>query len=70
MLQGLGLGYISIHACKNDCVLYWAEHIDRQECPHCGTSRWKIDDGSIKKISHKVMLSFPLKHRLQRLFMS
>ncbi|KAM3248118.1 hypothetical protein P3L10_009886 [Capsicum annuum] len=39
MLQGLGLGYILIHACKNDCVLYWAEHKDRQECPHCGTSR-------------------------------
>ncbi|KAL3370740.1 hypothetical protein AABB24_007665, partial [Solanum stoloniferum] len=70
MLQGLGLGYISIHACKNDCMLYWAEHKDRQECPHCATSRWKIDNGKDKKIPHKVLRYFPLKPRLQRLFMS
>ncbi|WMV59292.1 hypothetical protein MTR67_052677 [Solanum verrucosum] len=70
MLQGLGLGYISINACKNDCVLYWAEHKNRQECPHCGISRWKIDNGKDKKIPHKVLRYFPLKPRLQRLFMS
>uniref|UniRef100_M1BNA0 TNP2, partial n=1 Tax=Solanum tuberosum TaxID=4113 RepID=M1BNA0_SOLTU len=70
MLQGLGLEYISIHACKNDCVLYWAKHKDRQECPYCGTSRWKIDNGREKKIPHKVLRYFPLKPRLQRLFMS
>ncbi|XP_060194586.1 uncharacterized protein LOC132623787 isoform X2 [Lycium barbarum] len=70
MLQGLGLGYISIHACTNDCVLYWAEHKDRQKSPHCGTSRWKIDNGRDKKIPHKVLRYFPLKPRLQRLFMS
>ncbi|WMV33200.1 hypothetical protein MTR67_026585 [Solanum verrucosum] len=66
----LGLGYISIHVCKNDCMLYWAEHKDRQECPHCATSRWKIDNGKDKKIPHKVLRYFPFKPRLQRLFMS
>ncbi|KAH0696315.1 hypothetical protein KY289_013797 [Solanum tuberosum] len=70
MLQGLGLGYISIHACKYDCVLYWGEFKDRQECPQCGTSRWKIEKGKGKKIPHKVLRYFPLKPRLQRLFMS
>ena len=34
MLQGLGLGYISIHACKYDCVLYWNEFKDKQKYPH------------------------------------
>lgn len=49
MLQGLGLGYISIYACKNYCVLYWDEHKDRDDCPHCGTLRWKINNGENKK---------------------
>ncbi|KAM3301389.1 hypothetical protein P3S67_015891 [Capsicum chacoense] len=70
MLQDLGLGYILIHVCKNACVLYWAEHKDRQECPHCGTSKWKIDNRRDKRIPQKVLRYFPLKSRLQRLFMS
>lgn len=55
MLQGLGLRYISIHSCKYDCALYWNEFEDTQECPHCGTSRWKIDKEKGKKIPHKVL---------------
>ncbi|KAM3289913.1 hypothetical protein P3S67_018202 [Capsicum chacoense] len=70
MLQGLGLGYISIYDYKNNCVLYWFEYKDRQECPHCGTLRWKINNGRDKRIPHKVLLYFPLKPILQRLFMS
>jgi hypothetical protein len=28
--QGLGLRYESIHACKNDCALFWKEHADKE----------------------------------------
>ncbi|KAK6789448.1 hypothetical protein RDI58_013247 [Solanum bulbocastanum] len=70
MLQGLGLGYVLIHACKNDYMLYWVEYKDGQECLHHGTSRWKINNGKDNKIPHKVLRYFPLKPRHQRLFIS
>ena len=70
MLNDLGLGCISIHACKYDCALFWEEFEQCEQCPTCGTSRWKIDDGKGKKIQHKILRYFPLKSRLQRLFLS
>lgn len=70
MLRGLGLGYVSIHGCKNDCALFHKEYKDAQECPICGESRWRINDGKGKKIPYKILRYFPLKPRLQRLFMS
>ncbi|XP_039138806.1 uncharacterized protein LOC120276140 [Dioscorea cayenensis subsp. rotundata] len=66
-LRDLGLNYVPIHACKFDCALFWGEFEDKQYCPVCGTSRWKFID---KKIPWKVLRYFPLKPRLQRLFMS
>ena len=68
MLRALGLGYISIHACKYDCALFWGEYKDLQECPICSTSRWKINDGHGKKIPYKILRYFPLTPRLQRLY--
>ncbi|KAK9277062.1 hypothetical protein L1049_006601 [Liquidambar formosana] len=69
-MRDLGLGYTAIHACQHDCVLFWKEHEHKDECPECGESRWKYNDGKRKKISHKILRYFPLKPRLQRLFMS
>jgi len=37
--RDLGFGYELIHACKNDCVLFWKEHADKEKCPKCDTSR-------------------------------
>ena len=70
LMRDLGLGYILIHACINDCVLYWKEHENVEECPQCGESRWKYDEAKRKKIPQKVLRYFPLKPRLQRLFTS
>jgi hypothetical protein len=36
LIQNLGLGYISIHACQNGCVLYRNEHEVANQCPVCG----------------------------------
>lgn len=41
IVKDLGFDYHKIHACPNDCILYWKEHKDRKECPVCHTSRWK-----------------------------
>jgi len=68
--RDLGFSYERIHACKNDCVLFWKNHADKEECPICKTSRWATVKGKGKKISHKVLRYFPIKPRLQRLFMS
>jgi hypothetical protein len=68
--RDLGTGYELIHACKNDCVLFWKEHADKDKCPKCNTSRWSIVKGSGKKIPQKVLWYFPIKLRLQRLFTS
>ncbi|KAF7133467.1 hypothetical protein RHSIM_Rhsim09G0074400 [Rhododendron simsii] len=72
LMRELGLGYISIHACPNNCVLFWKENKDLQQCPNpdCGASRWKHAPSKRKKIPQKVLRYLPLKPRLQRLFMS
>ncbi|KAL3651955.1 hypothetical protein CASFOL_004957 [Castilleja foliolosa] len=41
-----------------------------EACPVCQTSQWKVNDNVGKKIPHKILRYFPLKPRLQRLFMS
>ncbi|XP_074353061.1 uncharacterized protein LOC141692230 [Apium graveolens] len=80
MIKELGLDYQKNHACTNDCMLYWAENINEVKCKVCGISRWKIMDNDTRdvdtsstgkkyNIPSKVMRYFPLKPRLQRVFM-
>ena len=76
----LGLGYEKIHACPNDCILFWKENVNLEACPCCKVSRWKTNEASIasknassnkgKKKAAKILQWFPLKPRLQRLFLS
>ncbi|OIT36597.1 hypothetical protein A4A49_06472 [Nicotiana attenuata] len=70
VLRDLGLGYTKIDACQNDCILYWREHANAQSCPKCGESRWKSKENGGKKVAHKVLRHFPIKPRLQRLYMA
>ncbi|CAA7027471.1 unnamed protein product [Microthlaspi erraticum] len=44
-ISKLGLDYESIHACPNDCMLYWGEDTDHDVCKICETSRWKTKNG-------------------------
>ncbi|XP_038713903.1 uncharacterized protein LOC120007624 isoform X1 [Tripterygium wilfordii] len=69
IIRDLCLDYEKIDACKNDCVLFWEEHKDAQCCPICGLSRWKVVNRK-RKIPHKILRYFPLKGRLQKLYMS
>ncbi|XP_075096465.1 uncharacterized protein LOC107796372 [Nicotiana tabacum] len=69
IVEGLGLKYEKIHVCPNDCMLFRKEFANKNvnKCNICGASRWKND---ARKIPAKVLRFFPLKPRLQRLFMS
>ncbi|XVE92524.1 hypothetical protein REPUB_Repub01dG0104600 [Reevesia pubescens] len=80
LIGELGLSYEKIHACPNNCMLFWKDNINDSMCSMCGASRW-VDDGGdsnvglssktkkIKRKAKKVLRWFPLKPRLQRLFM-
>ena len=57
--RDLGLGYDLIHACKYDCILYWKEFSNSQQCPVCHGPRYKINGGK-SKIPHKVLCHFLL----------
>ncbi|GJU77931.1 hypothetical protein Tco_1275001 [Tanacetum coccineum] len=65
----IGLGYESIHACVNDCFLFWCEdNKDKQFYPVCNMSRWK--DNNKKKVPKKVLRYFLIIPRRQRLYKS
>ncbi|XP_060168937.1 uncharacterized protein LOC132599669 [Lycium barbarum] len=77
VIRDLGFSYHKIDAYVNDCMLYWKEDNLLDSCKVCGASRWKIEKPSWetknrkgKKIASKTLRYFPLKPRLQRLFMS
>ena len=65
--RGLGFDYNIIHACKNDCVLFWKQYAECESCPVCLESRWTSDK---RNVPQKVLRHFPLIPRLQRLFTS
>ncbi|XP_074350584.1 uncharacterized protein LOC141689948 [Apium graveolens] len=81
MIKDLGLDYQKIHACSNDCMLFWAENEGLDICKKCKTSRWKvvedkngpnmdISKSKEHKVPAKVLRYFPLKPKLQRMFLS
>ncbi|XP_074346497.1 uncharacterized protein LOC141685284 [Apium graveolens] len=80
VIRDLGLDYQKIHACPNSCMLYWAENKVKDFCDTCGVSRWIIQEKKgipdnndppklIYKVPANIMRYFPLRPRLQRLFM-
>ncbi|WOH15038.1 hypothetical protein DCAR_0934571 [Daucus carota subsp. sativus] len=80
MIRDLRLDYQKIHACPKDCMLFWAENEKLESCKTCGTSRWKVvdnkntsvenrDSSKEYKIPAKVLRYFPLKPRLERMFL-
>jgi len=81
IIKDLGLGYEKIHACTNDCMLFWKQDANLEACKFCGVSRWKEQNATSgesnnassskgKKKATKMLRWFPLKPRLQRLFLS
>ncbi|XP_075080438.1 uncharacterized protein LOC107798997 [Nicotiana tabacum] len=73
MIKDLGLHYEKIHAYPNDCMLFWNDNAKVDNCSVCGSSRWKRSNYALNntssKVPAKVLRYFPLKPRLQRIFM-
>ncbi|XP_004516272.1 uncharacterized protein [Cicer arietinum] len=84
MIKMLSLSYEKIHACPNNCMLYWVSLEDekRDKCKKCNMSRWKSNenDGGENHVTDfqkkkkpkpaKVLRYCPLIPRLKRLYMS
>ena len=45
----LDLRYDTIHACKYECVLFWKEFEDLQQCLTCGESQYKVSSNRSRK---------------------
>lgn len=68
-IQGLGFNYFKIETFKNDCVLFWKDNLHLEICLKCNEPRWSTNIIKLSGIPHKVVTYFPLKPRLNRLFM-
>ncbi|XP_019163474.1 PREDICTED: uncharacterized protein LOC109159817 [Ipomoea nil] len=73
MLCPLGMEIERIHACPNDCILYWKQYKNLHVCPKCGASRYKwkrLDDACEQKKGPPVKLLWHLLVilRFKRLF--
>ena len=70
--EDLGFTYETWDACPNSCMLFQNDHASLDECDVFKSCRWKSNDGKRhgKHKTAKHMRYFPLKPRLQRLFMS
>ena len=51
LVKSIGIGYQSIHACENDCMLYRKNDAKLDSCPKCKVSRWKSIRKSLDKAS-------------------
>lgn len=76
ILCPMGLEYVKIHACSNDCILYMKEYKKLDQCPEYGESRYKLknkngdDNDSVSK-KHpltKVLWYLLIISRLKRFF--
>ncbi|CAN6557837.1 unnamed protein product [Malus baccata var. baccata] len=57
LINDLGLTYVKIDACPNDCMIYWKDTSELIVCSVCGESRYKItyaEDRLRKKITAKL----------------
>ncbi|OMO57751.1 Transposon, En/Spm-like protein [Corchorus capsularis] len=75
MVTTLGLSYVKIHACPNNCMLYYSKTESMTECVVCGHPRYKPrtqsrDRSKKNNVPYKVLRYLPLIPRLQRLYMS
>ncbi|XP_047333830.1 uncharacterized protein LOC124937589 isoform X1 [Impatiens glandulifera] len=68
LVEDLGLPVIRIDVCRDGCMLFWGEDIDKQSCSFCHQSRYKENVRKLKP--HKQLFYLPLAPRLQRLYTS
>ena len=71
-IKDVGLGHSKIHACENDCMLFWKEDETLEACKFCKQSRYKPTSEwkKSRSVPKKVLRYFPITPRLKRLFTS
>ena len=73
IINKLGLNYTKIHACPNDCMLYWGDDANREECKRCHTSRWKpkslrsVENNSSGVTPHSIKIFISLRNEISDL---
>ena len=77
ILCPVGMDYQKIHVCPNDCILYKNEFVKMCNCPTCGVSCYKVNNGKYSNDatinnSHptKVCWYLSIIPRFKRLFAS
>lgn len=74
IMFALGLEFVKIDACSNDCKLHRKEYEGLSECPNCALSEREKNDGSVyqyrKGAPTKVLSYFLLIPRFKRMFQS
>ena len=61
LLEGLGMQYVKIDVCYNNCMLYWKDNEHKDKCDLCDTSRYEVGHN---KVPHKVLRYLPIVDRL------
>jgi hypothetical protein len=67
IIKDLGLGYEKIHACPNDCMLFWKENALDEACLVCGASRWKKSKGEESEMKKVRMEKVRMKFKMIRM---
>ncbi|GKA30258.1 tetratricopeptide-like helical domain, DYW domain protein [Tanacetum coccineum] len=62
LTNDLGLGYKKIHACPNDCMLYWDKSECEQSCHTCKASRYRSDGDQLGESSNSRKSIGKLRH--------
>lgn len=65
LLECLGMPYIKIDVCPNNCMLYYKDNEGKEKCDVCKSPRYKAGSN---KIPIKVLRYLPITDRLQRLY--
>ena len=67
LLTSMGMDYHRIHACCNDCILFFNEYEQMLECPKCGSKRYR-EYVLGEAIPVKVLRHSPIIPRIKSMF--
>lgn len=72
LVHSLGMPYKKIHACTNNCMLFYKENEHKENYTVCGEARYEESarGNRSKRVPRKVLRYLPITPRLQRLYVS
>jgi hypothetical protein len=70
LVFSLGLPCETIDVCIDNCMIYWKDDDQLQECRFCKKPRYKPQGSGRKKVPYQRMWYLPITDRLKRLYQS